>query len=95
MDKDYSQGIGYEHKVIIDNREKISFSGVKDVGDFSQEQVQLYTIKGGCIVKGKGLKVQKLDVEDGRVYIEGNIISIAYSDKNNREDIGLIGKIFR
>lgn len=95
MDKNYSNAEKPEHKVVIDNRESISFSGVKDVGDFTEEQIQVYTVKGGCTVKGKGLKVQKLDLEAGLAAVEGNIISLVYSDKKNKEDLSLLGKIFK
>lgn len=95
MDKNYSHGAVQEHKIIIDNRESISFTGVKDVGDFSEDQIQVYTVKGACTVKGKGLKVQKLDLDEGVVAVEGNIVSMIYSDKKNKEDIGLLGKIFK
>lgn len=95
MNNNFSGGDGMEHKVVIDNRECISFSGVKDVGDFTEDQIQVYTIKGGCTVKGKGLKVQKLDLEAGVAAVEGTIISLVYSDKKNKEDMSLLGKIFK
>lgn len=84
-----------EQNVVIENRQMISFTGVKDVGDFSEELVNVYTLKGGCIVKGKGLKMQKLDLEEGKVIVEGNIISLTYTDKKEKDDVGLLGKIFR
>ena len=83
------------HSVFIDDRNSITFTGVEDVGDFSEDQIQVYTIKGCCIVKGKGLKVQSLDLNEGKVAVEGNIISLLYTDKKNRENLSLIGKIFK
>jgi len=84
-----------KHNILIDDREKISISGVKDVGDFSEEQIAVFTTKGACIIKGKGLKVQKLNLDEGNVIVEGNIISLTYNEKKNREDVSLLGKIFR
>lgn len=83
------------HSVIIDDRKRIVFTGVEDVGDFTEDQIQVYTIKGCCIVKGKGLKVQSLDLNEGKVEVEGNIISLMYTDKKNRENLSLLGKIFK
>ncbi|MBE6020619.1 MAG: sporulation protein YabP [Firmicutes bacterium] len=83
------------HSVLIDDRKSIEFTGVEDVGDFTEEQIQVYTTKGCCIVKGKGLKVQSLDLNEGKVAVEGNIISLLYTDKKNRENLSLIGKIFK
>lgn len=83
------------HSVIIDDRKSVVFTGVEDVGDFTEDQIQVYTIKGCCIVKGKGLKVQSLDLNEGKVEVEGNIISLMYTDKKNRENLSLLGKIFK
>ena len=81
--------------VIMENRETISFTGVKDIGGFTEEQVQLSTVKGGVIVKGSDLKVQKLDVDDGKVIITGMVNSLTYTDKGEKKDKNIIGKIFR
>ena len=81
--------------VTMENREKVSFTGVKDIGAFTEEQVQLSTTKGGVIVKGADLKVQKLDVDDGRVIITGMVNSLTYTDKGEKKDKNIIGKIFR
>lgn len=83
------------HSVVIDDRKGILFTGVEDVGDFSEEQIRIYTLKGCCIVKGKGLKIKSLDLNEGKAAIEGNIISLAYTDRKNRESLSLAGKIFK
>ena len=81
--------------IIIENREKLTFSGVQDIGAFSEEQVQLSTIKGGILVKGSDLKVHKLDVEDGKVLITGMVQSLAYTEKGSKKEQSLLGKMFR
>ncbi|MBR6701396.1 MAG: sporulation protein YabP [Firmicutes bacterium] len=95
MDKKTVSPGAQTHSVLIDDRKSIVFTGVEDVGDFTEEQIQVYTVKGCCIVKGKGLKVQSLDLNEGKVAVEGNIISLMYTDKKNRENLSLIGKIFK
>lgn len=81
--------------IAVENREKVVFSGVKDIGAFTEEQVQLSTIKGTVVVKGTDLKVQKLDVDDGNVIITGMINSLAYTDKGEKKEKNLLGKIFK
>ena len=81
--------------IAVEKRKKVVFSGVKDIGAFTEEQVQLSTIKGTVIVKGTDLKVQKLDVDDGNVIITGMIHSLAYTDKGEKKEKNLLGKIFK
>lgn len=53
------------------------------------------TSKGGIIVKGLNLHIQKLDLEEGKVIINGTINGVAYTEKDDRKDKGLLGKILK
>lgn len=81
--------------VSIANRQSVTLSGVKDVGTFTEEQVHVSTVKGGLILKGNELKIRKLDLDDGKVIIDGMINSLTYTDKGEKKDKNILGKIFR
>lgn len=75
-----------EHGIIIENRSKMSITGVIDVQSFDDQTVILKTELGDLAVKGEGLKVNSFAVETGSIMIEGQIIALAYS-ANNRKSV--------
>lgn len=82
--------------VILENREKLSISGVLDVLSFDDQIVILETEMGLLSIKGENLKINKLNVDTGEVIVEGDIISLGYSEKDiERKSGSLLGKIFK
>ncbi len=66
--------------IIIENRAKISISGVSDVENFDENMVQLYTNRGLLTVKGTGLHIERLNLETGELAVEGTIDGLEYSE---------------
>lgn len=83
------------HKIIMTNREKMTVSGVEDVDSFDDDSIILYTAEGIMTVKGANLRINRLNVEDGELEVEGEIDSITYSDDHRKEKTGLLSKIFK
>lgn len=85
------------HNLIMENRRKLSVSGVEDVDSFDEESIILYTEAGLLTVKGSELHINKLSVESGEVAIEGEIDSVVYSDADSSKGhgMGLLGKLFK
>ncbi|NLY42886.1 MAG: sporulation protein YabP [Clostridiaceae bacterium] len=83
--------------LIIENREKISISGVLDVESFDDESIVLHTELGVLIIKGYGLHINKLDIDSGELSIEGDIVSCTYSDDDHGKSkgLGFLAKMFR
>lgn len=80
----------------LENRERLSITGVEKVDNFNDEVVSLLTNKGRITIKGSGLSISKLNVDEGRLSITGVINSLIYSDNSSEKDkVGLIKKIFR
>lgn len=75
------------HNINIFDREKISISGVLNVVSFDDETVILESDLGLLTIKGDGLHINKLNLEEGEVSIEGELINLNYSDRS-----GLMGK---
>ena len=71
------------HNVIMEKREKISISGVRDIGVYNEEVVGLSTVMGELVVKGYGMHINKFNIEDGELIIYGNIDSFAYEEEKN------------
>ena len=67
------------HNVIMENRKKISVSGVDDVESFNEEEIVLHTENMGVLVlKGSDLHINRLNVDSGDVNITGEIDSMEY-----------------
>ncbi len=85
-----------KQNIFIENREKITVSGVIDVESFDDENVILDTELGVLIIKGQELHINKLSIENGELIIEGDIISCTYTDEDIRtKGLGFLGRIFK
>lgn len=84
------------HKVILENRERLTISAVEDIESFDEEKVVVITEMGTMTVTGADFRINRLNVEDGQLVIEGEIDDIEYSD-TVREDKsgGFFGRLFR
>ena len=83
------------HNVIMENRSKISLSGVTDVDCFDENTILIYTIMGELTIKGKKLQVNDFSVETGEMSLQGDIYSIIYGDKDKKSPLSFFAKLFR
>lgn len=65
--------------LIIEDREKISVTGVEDIENFDERETILYTTLGKLIIRGRNLKMERLSVDDGGLVIHGQIDALEYS----------------
>lgn len=84
------------HNISIEGREKLQITGVTEVDSFNDNIVSLNTEMGGLTIKGNELHINKLNVDDGNLIVEGYIISCVYTQKDeNHKQGGLLSKIFK
>ncbi len=82
--------------IILENREKLSITGVLDVLSFDDQIVILETELGLLTIKGDNLRINKLSLDTAEVIIDGEIYNLGYSEKDNMQKSGsFFGKIFR
>lgn len=83
--------------IILENREKLTLSGVNDVLSFDDQIVIVETELGLLTIKGENLRINKLSLDTTEVIVEGVINNISYSDKDLDKKTGgsLLGKIFK
>ena len=84
-----------DHKIVVDNRKRINLTGVTQIHTFNEEQINLSTIMGSLVIRGKELKVNKLSVETGEVAIDGEITSLTYVSKDEGRNESFIKKLFK
>ncbi len=83
------------HRVVMEGRQSLRVSGVEDIESFDDDTVVIYTVDGTMTVKGMDFRINKLNVEDGELEIDGDVDSILYSDSRKEEHGGFFGRIFR
>jgi len=88
-----SKSLNTGQNLSLKNRKYLELSGVKEVISFNDDKVLLQTTQGILEVKGQDLNIQKLNLDDGNVKIEGLIFSLNYSDKSHEK--GLLKKLFK
>ncbi len=80
--------------VIIEDRKKLTLSGVKDVISFDDETIVLDTAFGKATVKGNGLRISGFNTDTGDFEANGRIHAFVYmSDAGTRG--GVWSRLFR
>ncbi|NMB28024.1 MAG: sporulation protein YabP [Tissierellia bacterium] len=81
--------------VFIEDRNRVTITGVEQVDSFNDNTIVLRTVKGGMTIKGEGLNVGQLNLDNGNVKVNGIINGIIYNDKDSSQRGNIIGKIFK
>lgn len=80
----------------LDNRKRLSLSGVVEVISFNDENIILNTNLGTLTIKGEALKMNKLDVQNGEVMITGIVNSCIYTTNEIKKDKdSIISRLFK
>jgi sporulation protein YabP len=83
------------HAIHIDARQRLEITGVTQVVTFNEDSVILHTTMGTLNIKGKGMKVNKLNVDNGDMSIEGEIAALIYTNKETANKESIIKKLFK
>lgn len=67
--------------LVLENRGKLSISGVLDVLSFDDQIVIVETELGLLTIKGEDLRINKLSIDTSEVVVEGDIYNMGYSEK--------------
>lgn len=74
-----SLSIPANHSFTLDNRSRMSMSGVIDVACFSEDKIEIQTTMGKIIVHGRQLNVNTLNTDTGELKMTGEVKSIEYT----------------
>jgi sporulation protein YabP len=85
---------GAASNIIIENRKKMSVSGVLDVISFDDNSVLLETANGALNVVGENFRINKLNVDIGELTIDGDIAGFNYEDIQ-KKGAGFFSKMFK
>ncbi len=68
------------HKLSLDERKKLTMTGVTEVVSFEDSAVVLRTTLGTLIVQGRELQLKTLSLEGGQVAVEGCVSALVYEE---------------
>ena len=85
------------HAINLVRRESMAATGVIDVISFDEETIIAETELGMLIIKGINLHVNRLNLENGELAIDGEVNSINYEDSGGyvKGNKSLLGKLFK
>lgn len=83
------------HSIIIEERKSLIVTGVTDIERFDEEEVVVSTPLGQLSIKGQGLHLNKIDVEDGELSVEGELDSVTYADVQDSGKGSFWARLFR
>ena len=87
--------IKFPHNVFLEDRKKLSVSGVNDIGSFDDETIVAYTDMGELTVRGEGLHINKMSVVRGDLSVEGEFYALIYSENENaKKNGGFFARLF-
>lgn len=81
--------------LLLENKEILNVTGVEGVDNFNDESVVLLTNKGKLTIKGQKLNISKLNVDEGKLIVKGNINALIYSENEQKEKVSLVHRIFK
>ena len=94
--KNINMNTNIVQNLILENRGKLSVSGVNDVLSFDDQVVIVDTELGLLTVKGENIRINKLSLDTSEVIVEGEISSLTYSQNKQDKTSGtLLSKIFK
>ena len=84
----------YPQNISMENREILKISGVKDVKSFNENIVEAETVLGKLTIKGEGIKIARLSLDEHVLDLTGYMYSCEYEDKSKLNKRGRFGGMF-
>ncbi len=81
--------------LILENRERLSISGVIDVESFNESCIIVETELGMLSIRGEDLHISKLSIDSSELNVEGGIMSLEYVDSPSSRGGGFFSRLFK
>ena len=81
------------HDLRLENRARLSVTGVREVESFDEESVVLRTSKGVLVIRGQSLHLHTLSIEGGQVAVDGTVDALLYEEPQKQG--GFFSRLFR
>ncbi len=75
-----TRGVQAPHSLTLSERQRLTVTGVEEVVSFDEDTVAVRTVKGLLLVRGSGLKVDKLEKNAGELSLSGLVTDLGYEE---------------
>lgn len=82
------------HNIIMEDRKKLSLSGVTDIDSFDEQTIVAITDMGELTIRGWNLHITRLNLEQSELMVDGDISSLTYTDVRPKAQ-GFFSKVLR
>lgn len=82
------------HNIIMEDRKKLSVSGVTDIDSFDEQTIIAITDMGELTIRGWNLHITRLNLEQSELMVDGDISSLTYTDVRPKAQ-GFFSKVLR
>ncbi|MCI5630131.1 YabP/YqfC family sporulation protein [Terrisporobacter sp.] len=83
-----------EHSISLKDRSNLVIYGVDHIYSFNDKKVELLTSAGRLIIEGEGLDMNKLNLEESIISVDGTVNSLNY-EKEKKPDEKFWKKVFK
>ena len=87
-------GLPGGHRLSLEDRGRLTVTGVTDVDRFDEEAAVLETAGGRRCLRGAELHLDRLDLAAGEVAVSGRIDSLVY-DAGGADRESFLGRLFK
>lgn len=75
------------HSIMIRDRKRAELSGISEVENFNDTEIDLLCAAGAVVIEGESLKIESFSVETGKIEIVGCITGVFYYEKSDRSGV--------
>ncbi|WP_425059736.1 Spore protein YabP [Sporomusa carbonis] len=84
----------WRHQFTLIDREELNVDGVLNLGSYDEKEIVMETEQGILTIRGEGLNIKQLNLEQGNIIIEGTVHGINYED-GQRQKKGLLERFLK
>ena len=81
------------HHLTLEDRERLTVSGVEEVESFDENTIVMVTGQGLLIVRGEDLHIEQLSLDGGDLKVEGRVESLTYEEDRAARG-GFLSRLF-
>jgi len=85
--------MGLNHRIILEDREQLTISGVEEVESFDDTTIRMTTAQGELEVQGEDLHIEKLSLDGGDLKVEGQITALIYQEGGPARAGGFLSRL--
>ena len=74
------------HTLLLEDRTHAKLTGVTAVSCFNDREIVLETDEGEVALLGEQLHIEQLNLDDGELDVNGDVVGIEYSEKTRKRE---------